>query len=441
MKKDIKNILIDFSALENKKILVCVSGGMDSIYLYHRLLEHKEEYKFDIAIAHVNYQTTKNSDRASELCRRLSVDNNHSFYLKNYKIKQKRNFEHLARECRYLFFEDIRKKDKYDYIATAHNKNDLLETLYMRGKEDDFTILPYSLNPKVFLRPLLETTREEIQTYIESNNIEYVEDPTNKDMEFRRNKVRLDIFPNLKDSQKVFEDLMRIYKTKLLKYQNLKDSYTLDKSKYICYDKKISLLKVDRRFLLSQSCIYSFKLILQLAIKDNFNVSVSKSLKSWKEFYRQVDTSQSNNSKQFLDSLWVCLDKSFIYFYIKSNSLSCKPLKDNLKWGNGKFLVEKSSILSDSITGNKNIFYIPEKEFDKGLYVRRWFTGDKMVYSENKSKLVSDIFNDKAVMPFLREGKPIIVQDDNIKWMPGLEICYNDFIRQENLVRIEWNEN
>ena len=128
--------------IENKRLLLCVSGGIDSISMYHQIKDISIEKGFSVAIAHVNYNTSDSSKQCAELCRNLALENNHPFYIKDVKLDPS-NFEHNAREVRYKFFHSIKEKERYDYILTAHNRDDLIETLYMQNiSSNDFSAIP-----------------------------------------------------------------------------------------------------------------------------------------------------------------------------------------------------------------------------------------------------------------------------------------------------------
>jgi len=431
----------DFTFLENKKLLLCVSGGMDSIFLYHNIIENKLKYNFKVGLAHVNYNTSSNSNHSMNLCRKLSLSNNHPFYLKVSNKIFKSNFEHLAREFRYSFFDSIKKAEKYDYILTAHNKNDLIETLYMQRKIDDFSILPYSESGKIFLRPLINIDRDTIREYVVNNKCLYYEDPTNLDPKYRRNHLRINIFPKLKDRDDLFKKLLNTYKLKSKKYNQTRLDVENNKNKFIKYDSSLNAIRINVDYAKSLS-VYSFKLIFQGAIDRKFNLRVNKTKRYWKEFYRQIMISNKKILFNFHSSLSVFSDSSYIYVSpIKKNGYS-KKIINKLAWGNGKFLISEFKKNQDKNLNlnNKNIFLCSKEDYDKGLFVRRWFNGDKILTSNSQSKLISDLFNDYKIFPFMKNMQPIIVQDDEIQWVPGIAICRNNHLSKKNIIKIEWIE-
>jgi tRNA(Ile)-lysidine synthase len=179
-------------------VIVGVSGGRDSIALVHALQNQRKD--LTIIPAHVNHGL------------RLTADDDAAFtegilarWLLPCEIYKPRapksgNTEAWGREKRYEFFEKLRKKYKASFILTAHHQDDDFESMmlhFLRGTRVKGLsgMLPQRGE---ILRPLLYTSREDINKYIEKHQIPYVDDPTNKDESFARNFLRHKIIPVLK---------------------------------------------------------------------------------------------------------------------------------------------------------------------------------------------------------------------------------------------------
>ena len=118
------------------KLLVAVSGGVDSIVLCELL----KKTKIHFSIAHVNYELRGDQSEKDELfLDKYCLDNKIKFYLKRHNISnQKKSIQEKARKIRYKFFDNLCKQNKYDYILTAHHIDDNIETLLInvyRGKK------------------------------------------------------------------------------------------------------------------------------------------------------------------------------------------------------------------------------------------------------------------------------------------------------------------
>lgn len=192
-----------FSFLKEKKLLVAVSGGIDSVVLTHLLYQLKQP----IAIAHCNFNLRGiESDSDAEFVNTLAEDlgiTHFSTSFETEKIAKEKgiSIQMAARGLRYEWFEKIRLQEKFDYILTAHNKDDVLETLLInltRGTGlKGLTGIP-EING-VIARPLLKFSREEILHFAKINKILWKDDSSNASTKYIRNKLRHDVIPVLKE--------------------------------------------------------------------------------------------------------------------------------------------------------------------------------------------------------------------------------------------------
>jgi len=183
------------------KIVVGVSGGADSVCLFHILLFLAKKYDLSLHIAHINYGLRgKDSENDEMFVRKLAETNNISLsVLQTEKPRNKANLENRLRQIRYDFFEKVRSELKFDIVAVAHNQDDQAETVLMRlirgsGLEGLSSIK--AKNNKI-IRPLLETSRKEIIAYLKAKGLKFRVDKTNLQPIFTRNKVRLNLIPYL----------------------------------------------------------------------------------------------------------------------------------------------------------------------------------------------------------------------------------------------------
>ncbi len=195
---------------EKKNVVVGLSGGADSCALLHALCTLKDEYSLNITVAHVNHgirgeEAQRDEDFAVHFCNELSVPIIvcHCDVPKEAK-EANMGLEEYGRKIRYEFFESI---DKDALIATAHNLNDCCETLLFNMARGT-SVKGLRSIPAVrgnIIRPLIDCTREEIEAYCRENNINYVTDSTNGDDTYSRNRIRLNIIPELKKINPSFE--------------------------------------------------------------------------------------------------------------------------------------------------------------------------------------------------------------------------------------------
>lgn len=191
---------------ENDSIVIGVSGGPDSICLLHILNELKDELNFKIYVAHINHMIRKEADEETEyvksFCEKLGVE---CFIRKIDVIKiakeLKKGTEEIGRKIRYEFFEEVLQKTNSNKIATAHNSNDKVETILMnmlRGSGISGLKGIEANRDNKYIRPLIETERNEIEEYCKTNNLNPKIDKSNLDNIYTRNKVRNVVIPYIK---------------------------------------------------------------------------------------------------------------------------------------------------------------------------------------------------------------------------------------------------
>jgi tRNA(Ile)-lysidine synthase len=182
----------------DSKIVLGVSGGPDSVCMLDVFAKLSKKYGFSLIIAHVNYHLRgQDSIKDEKFVAKLAEK--YKLPLEILDWNGKTIDENSLRNVRYEFFEKIRKENKFDSIAVAHNKNDQIETFLMRilrgsGLSGLSAIKWRNGN---IIRPLLGTNREEIIEHLKQNSIVYRTDKTNKKNLFLRNKIRNKLIPQL----------------------------------------------------------------------------------------------------------------------------------------------------------------------------------------------------------------------------------------------------
>jgi tRNA(Ile)-lysidine synthase len=191
---------------ENDSVIIGVSGGPDSICLLHILNELKQELNFKIYVAHINHMIRKEADEETEyvkeFCKNIGVE---CFVKKINVVKiakeSKMGTEEAGRKIRYNFFEEVLKNTNSNKIATAHNNNDKVETIIMNILRGSGISGLKGLDPireNKFIKPLIEVSREEIETYCEENKLNPKIDKSNSENIYTRNKVRNTVIPYIK---------------------------------------------------------------------------------------------------------------------------------------------------------------------------------------------------------------------------------------------------
>ena len=205
------------------KYIVALSGGADSVSLLFVLKHLEHELGIGVEAAHCNFhlrgaESVRDEEFCKQLCYRLSVPLHLiHFDTQAYADLHRVSIEMAARDLRYGYFENLRRDIEAQDICVAHHRDDSVETVLLNlvrgtGLRGLRGIQPRNGN---IIRPLLSLSREDIVQYLDALGESYVTDSTNLHNDVKRNKIRLDVMPLLRElnpsvSQSIFESSLRV---------------------------------------------------------------------------------------------------------------------------------------------------------------------------------------------------------------------------------------
>ena len=205
------------------KYIVALSGGADSVSLLFVLKHLEHELGIGVEAAHCNFhlrgaESVRDEEFCKQLCERLSVPLHLiHFDTQAYADLHRVSIEMAARDLRYGYFENLRRDIEAQDICVAHHRDDSVETVLLNlvrgtGLRGLRGIQPRNGN---IIRPLLSLSREDIVQYLGALGESYVIDSTNLHNDVKRNKIRLDVMPLLRElnpsvSQSIFESSLRV---------------------------------------------------------------------------------------------------------------------------------------------------------------------------------------------------------------------------------------
>ncbi|WP_424493798.1 tRNA lysidine(34) synthetase TilS [Salinimicrobium sp. GXAS 041] len=197
------HIKAQFPFLQDSKILIAVSGGVDSVVLTHLC----KNSGLEVALAHCNFnlrneESDADEDFVVELADALELEVFvEHFDTTSYAEDNKLSVQMAARDLRYRWFAELKEHMDFDYLLTAHHSNDNLETFiinFVRGTGlEGLTGIP--AKNEFILRPLLPFSRAEIEKYARENHLNWREDSSNASTKYLRNKIRHEIVPALEE--------------------------------------------------------------------------------------------------------------------------------------------------------------------------------------------------------------------------------------------------
>ncbi|RKY70400.1 MAG: tRNA lysidine(34) synthetase TilS [Candidatus Latescibacterota bacterium] len=190
------------------RVVVAVSGGPDSVALLDVLFQLKERLGIELHVAHLNHrlrgaQSEADAEFVRQLASRLGIDATvEQRDVSEFIRKQGISPEEGARDVRYRFLQEVAQRIGATKIATAHNLDDQAETVLFRllrgaGRRGLSGIPP--VRDRHFVRPLLGTSRKQIEEYLTRRGLSFRCDSSNADISYARNKIRHQLLPLLRE--------------------------------------------------------------------------------------------------------------------------------------------------------------------------------------------------------------------------------------------------
>ena len=405
----------------DQSVILAVSGGMDSVVMAH--LFYRSGYQF--ALAHCNFKLRGNDSELDELfVKELADKLNVPFYCKSFNTKlfaktQKVSIQMAARDLRYRWFEELRKSEGYNYVATAHHKNDLAETVLinlargtgLRGLKG------VPMKGDGIIRPLLIFERKEIEAFVNDNELKYREDSTNKEEKYLRNKIRHQVVPVFEEINPSFianiEELSRI----VYGNQSLLDSM-IDQvlGKYVKKEGDTVRIPIDVLSAYAARDVLLFELLREYGFQPSVVSDIAESLEgqAGKIFY-----SSSHSCLKDRDYLIISTQKE-----PKADEYSVNFNQKDIIIPGAKliFSYHKDFSLSQIIADNNTAFMDADK-LRYPLVLRKPRHGDYFLpLGMSGKKKISDFLTDVKIPRTEKKNIWLLTSDDKIAWVVGFRI-------------------
>ncbi|HNP33396.1 MAG TPA: tRNA lysidine(34) synthetase TilS [Flavobacterium sp.] len=398
--------------LNGRKLLIAISGGIDSMVL----LELCRQSKLDIRAAHCNFQLRGNESDGDEEFVKTQCEKkeillfvNH-FDTKRFAEEHKLSIQVAARGLRYDWFNTLLINNDYDYILTAHHLDDSLETFLINFTRasglDGLTGIPQQ-NGNI-IRPLLCFSRNEIETFAKENKLQWREDSSNDSDKYVRNKLRHDVIPVLKE---INPGLLSSFESTI---SNLQQAQTLvDDASRIVYrnvvkdidsQKKINLTELMQ---LPNYAAYLYQWLEPFGFSDWDSINELVNAQSGKQIHSKKHTLLKDRNELIVFSKQKA-EENEQYLIEKGQKEVKFPLK--LTFCN----------VDDISVQTTNTIFVDEEKLRFPLEIRKWQEGDLFFPSGmNGSKKLSKYFKDEKFSLLDKSKTWILCSDNQIVWIIG----------------------
>ncbi len=401
-----------------EKILLAVSGGVDSVVMLHLF----SKTHFEMAIAHCNFQLRgEESDGDEAFVRTLAQQYDIPVFVKRFDTrayaKEKGiSIEMAARDLRYDWFEEVCQKEHYQKVAVGHNRNDDEETFFIKLLRSSGLsgLRGIPLQRDRYFRPLLFASRKEILAYARKNKLAFREDSTNATDDYIRNRVRHHFLPYFDKkfpgaTQALHHSMEKLKEEELLFRQMLEEK----KKEVFRRNEETRCLDLKKLRRLQPLSSWLFYLLEDFGFNRSTTDQMVKALDSGQTgslFYADQFTLLIDREKLIVKQTVEPQAREWLLQEPEGAMESPMPLKWEIVANTPEFSFEK----------NAAVAYFDADKIRFPLHLRPWMEGDRFIpFGMRGSKLVSDYLIDQKFSRFEKEKIRLLVMDDRILWIVG----------------------
>ena len=410
------------------KILLTVSGGKDSVTMFNLFCRAN----IGFAVAHCNFQLRgEDSDGdekfVEELCRSNGIDF-HSTRFETKKFVKENNVstQMAARTLRYEWFGKIRQEFGYAYIATAHHLNDSIETVLLNLTKGTGIAGLRGILPKrgFIIRPLLFASREQIDSYVDDNQVVWREDSSNVSDDYQRNLMRHQVVPLLKKINPNFDETFARNLERLQSVDvDFRKNLNSFKNTVMHEENEVVFLKIAH-IKYYESAAY----FLEELLKDfGFNYFQSK------EIYHSLDglsgkVFHSSTHTLLKDREDLIITRPSVTLREREQKEICHPVGESweglheviFEGKSLRFSVVEIADFEANFTQNSTTLFVDYDKITFPLILRTWHEGDWFIPLGMKGrKKISDFLIDKKISINLKKVIFLLTSMDNVLWVVG----------------------
>ena len=400
---------------KGQPVLLAVSAGIDSIVMTDLFISTGHS----IAIAHVNFGLRGADSQADQmLVETLAESHKVACHVTQFKTKdiasqKKISTQMAARELRYQWFDKLCQELDYQYVATAHHFDDVIETVYFNLTKGTGIAGLHGIAPKNgrLIRPMLFTNKKAISDYARQRSLKWREDESNISTEYARNKIRHQVIPLLREINPNLEQTMQQTVEKLKAVEDIFQEKV--KAAGEAYLKQKGPDLFIKKELLKEASIT----VLEILKPFGFNYQQVKQLQAKEHQTGKVYLSSSHQLNVDREELVVsklgnCEDQYFIFANQKSLALEYFDLK-----------MDETLSQNTEIPSSETESVLDFDRLTFPLTVRPWQSGDRLYpLGMSHTKKVSDLLTDLKIPVNLKQRVYVLLSGGLVVWVIGHRI-------------------
>jgi len=418
-----------------KKIWIAHSGGLDSSVLLHLVFSNKDKIRQTIEVVYVNHGLQEKSIEWGEFSRVLCENYDLPFTQLNIDetVPKGDSIEAWAREKRYALIAQLMNKD--ELLFTAHHQDDQVETFFLQALRGagprGLSAMPLfkKMANGIHVRPLLSFCRNELLSYANENKLTWQEDLSNTDTKFDRNYLRNNIIPAFEQRWPAYRETI----SRLLNHQqdckSLMDEVGLKDLKLASHENCLNLDVVKRLSVARQkNIIFTWLQVLQLETPGSRHINQIMS--------NLINSTSENAACVNWKNVEVRRYRKLLY---ASNRLNKYVESINYEWD----LVSPLTVMDEVLVAKSNsgVGLSKEKIKNKKIRVQYRQGGEKIQPSKKAhSKTVKQLFQERGVLPWIRDRFPLVYVNDSLAAIPGVCVdLHYSAEENESSWEIEWS--
>ncbi|TLY29193.1 MAG: tRNA lysidine(34) synthetase TilS [Ignavibacteria bacterium] len=429
---NMRRFIRDFRLIDRgEKIILAVSGGLDSMVLLDALDDLKRDSQLTLSVAHFNHQLRGiESDRDEALLRSVALARGLECYVERANTRaaaeaQKLSVEECARNLRYAFFEKLRSSLGYQKIATAHHADDNAETilfnLFRGAGVHGLSGIPVRRNDQSIIRPLLFATRKQIEGYAAERKVSYREDASNAEREYTRNFLRHDVIPLIREN--INPNLIGTLSRTAELFDQLEE-YLNEQARNIMPGLLVrgseGSIILDLTAFRAQPVFLREHVLLHTAREFTAKEIDFATVKS---MIRVADGETGTSCSIAKDAVF-CRNRDQLIF-MRNNRVTPfqHPIELRRRYQFDRFGFGSSASAQAPLSADPNVEYVDADTMAPECLLRNWKEGDWFIpLGMQEKKKLSDFFIDEKIPLFQKMAIPILVSNGEIVWICGMRL-------------------